>query len=306
MKDLLHAVDRLVLAAALSLPLAAPCAPPLADVHVHYKWSQEDVTTPQQAVDTLIANDIALAVVIGMPADYALRLETLAPRRVVPVWSPYRTPGDWSAWAFDKTVLERAREALQSGRYRGIGELHLIGGFAPHWRSPVIDGLAQLAAEFSVPLLLHTEISRPDYLEGLCRARPDTRILWAHAGGLLTPAQVAGVLRACPNVWVELSARDPWRFVNNPTTDDKGALRPEWRALLESFPDRFMVGSDPVWPVEQLDSWDRDDTGWQEYGRFITFHRRWIEQLPAALADKVRMENARRFFHGQQRGTGNN
>lgn len=296
MKDILHTVDRLLLAVVLALPLPALCAPPLADVHVHYKWSQEDVTTPQQAVDTLIANDIALAVVIGMPADYALRLEELAPRRVVPVWSPYRTPGDWSAWAFDRTVLERAREALESGRYRGIGELHLIGGFAPHWRSPVIGGLAQLAAEFSVPLLLHTEISRPDYMEGLCRARPDTRILWAHAGGLLTPAQVAGVLRACPNVWVELSARDPWRFVNNPTTDDKGALLPEWRALLESFPDRFMVGSDPVWPVEQLDSWDRDDTGWREYGRFIGFHRRWIEQLPGELADNVRLENARRFF----------
>jgi len=306
MKNLLHTVDRLLVAVVLALPLAAPCAPPLADVHVHYKWSQEDVTTPQQAVDTLIANDIALAVVIGMPADYALRLEALAPQRVVPVWSPYRTPGDWSAWAFDKTVLERAREALQSGRYQGIGELHLIGGFAPHWRSPVIDGLAQLAAEFSVPLLLHTEISRPDYLEGLCRARPDTRILWAHAGGLLTPAQVAGVLRACPNVWVELSARDPWRFVNNPTTDDKGALLPEWRALLESFPERFMVGSDPVWPVEQLDSWDRDDTGWHEYGRFIAFHRRWIEQLPAALADNIRLENARRFFHGQQHSSGDN
>jgi hypothetical protein len=296
MKNLLHTVDRLLAAVALALPLTAPCAPPLADVHVHYKWSQEDVTTPQQAVDTLIANDIALAVVIGMPADYALRLEALAPQRIVPVWSPYRRPGDWSAWAFDKTVLERAREALESGRYRGIGELHLIGGFAPHWRSPVIDGLAQLAAEFSVPLLLHTEISRPDYMEGLCRARPDTRILWAHAGGLLTPAQVAGVLRACPSVWVELSARDPWRFVNNPTTDDKGALLPEWRALLESFPERFMVGSDPVWPVEQLDSWDRDDTGWQEYGRFIAFHRRWIEQLPGALADNVRLKNARRFF----------
>jgi hypothetical protein len=280
----------------LAVPRPVWCAPPLADVHVHYKWSQEDVTSPRQAVDTLVDQDIALAVVIGMPAEYALRLQQLAPGVVIPIWSPYRTPADWSRWAFDKTVPARARQALESGRYRGIGELHLIGGFTPDARSAVIGELAQLAAEHAVPLLLHTEFSKPDYLENLCRAWPDTRILWAHAGALLSPSQVAGVLRACPNVLVELSARDPWRFVNNPITDSDGALLPAWRSLLESFPDRFMVGSDPVWPVEQLDSWDQDDTGWREYGRFIAFHRQWIERLPPELAARVRLENALHVF----------
>jgi len=286
----------LLLCALLALPATGRCAPPLADVHVHYKWNQEDVTTAQQAVDTLADHDIALAVVIGTPAEYALRLEKLAPDIIVPVWSPYRTPGDWSRWAFDKTVPERARTALAGGHYRGIGELHLIGGFSPGWRSPVISALAQLAAEYSVPLLVHTEFSTPDYMAGLCSAWPDTRILWAHAGSLLTPAQVAGVLDTCPNVWAELSARDPWRFVNNPIGDDKGALLPAWRELLERFPDRFMVGSDPVWPVENLDSWDQSDTGWQEYGRFVAFHRHWLGLLPSALADKIRLENAQQFF----------
>lgn len=283
-------------AALLALPLRAQCAPLLADVHVHYKWTQEDVTTPQQAIDTLADHDIALAVVIGVPAELGLGLEQLAPETVVLVWSPYRTTGDWAQWAFDKSVPERARKAMESGRYRGIGELHLIGGFVPDRRSPVISALAQLAAEFSVPLLVHTEFSRPDYMAGLCADWPDTRILWAHAGSLLPPSQVAGVLRACPNVWVELSARDPWRFVNNPIADSDDTLLPDWRALLEAFPDRFMVGSDPVWPVDNLDSWDKSDTGWQEYGRFIGFHRRWLAKLPSALADKVRLKNAQRFF----------
>ena len=80
---------------------------PLADVHVHYKWSQEDVTSPQQAVDTLVDNNVALAVVIGMPAAHALELERLDPERIVPIWSPYRTRSDATGWAFDKQVLER-------------------------------------------------------------------------------------------------------------------------------------------------------------------------------------------------------
>jgi hypothetical protein len=270
-------------------------------VHVHYKWSQADVTSPREAVDTLRRNNIALAVVIGMPADYGRRLEALAPQLVVPVWSPYRKPGDWSSWAFDKGVPERARQALQSGDYHAIGELHLIGGFTPHWETPVISSLAELAAEFQVPLLVHTEFSRPDYMLGLCANWPDTRILWAHAGALLPPGQVAEVLRSCDNLWVELSARDPWRFVNNPISDASGALLPGWRTLLEDFPERVMVGSDPVWPVEKLDSWEQADTGWQQYGRFVDFHRGWLSRLPAELARRVRLTNALTFF---RRGAG--
>ena len=287
---------RLLCAALCCVPVLAVCAPPLADVHVHYKWSQEDVTSARQAVDTLFDNDVALAVVIGTPANYALRLKRLAPDRVVAVWSPYRTPGEWSSWAYDKGVLGRARQALESGDYRGIGELHLIGGFTPHWRSPVVSGLAAMAAEFDVPLLLHTELSRPDYLEGLCRAQPETRFLWAHAGAVLTPQQVSAVMTRCPNVWVELSARDPWRFINNPMSGADGALLPQWLALIEAFPERFMIGSDPVWPVENLDSWDQPDTGWQEYRRFIDFHRTWMSRLPAELEQKVRLTNALTFF----------
>jgi predicted TIM-barrel fold metal-dependent hydrolase len=278
-------------------PLIAGAAlPPLADVHTHYKWSQQDVTSPTEAVATLREHGVALAVVIGTPAETALELAALDPARIVPVWSPYRIGGDWSRWAFDKGVPERAREALATGRYHGIGELHLIGGFVPDWRSPVISGLIALGIEHDVPLLLHTEFSRNTYLLELCRAHPRLKVLWAHAGAILPPAAVDEVMAACPNVWTELAARDPWRFVNNPTTGEDGALLPAWRALLERYPDRFMVGSDPVWPVEQLDSWDEPDTGWQEYARFINFHRQWLDRLPSGLAEKIRLRNACTLF----------
>jgi len=271
-------------------------APPLADVHVHYKWSQKEVTAAQQAIRILRDNDIVLAVVIGTPPEYALELARLAPQTIVPIWSPYREPADWSRWPYDRKVLARARTALAGGEYRGIGELHLIGGFTPDWRTPVISGLLGLAQEFRVPLLLHTELSDTAYVTGLCRAHPEVRILWAHAGAILSADQVGEVMATCPNVSAELSARDPWRFVNNPITDSDGSLKPGWRRLVETYPDRFMVGSDPVWPVEQLDSWDQADTGWQEYRRFVDFHRNWLAQLPARLAEKIRLGNARRLF----------
>jgi predicted TIM-barrel fold metal-dependent hydrolase len=90
----------------------------------------------------------------------------------------------------------------------------------------------------------------------VCQQFPDTRILWAHSGALLPPEAVDRVLAQCGNVWGGLGARDPWRFVNNPLTAADGTLLPAWKALLLKYPARFMVGSDPVWPVDQMDRWD--------------------------------------------------
>jgi predicted TIM-barrel fold metal-dependent hydrolase len=271
-------------------------AEPIADVHMHWKWSQKEVTTVEQAVAALRSNDIALAVITGTPPELALELAEAAPEVVVPIVGIYRYTGHWSRWHRDPKVLERTRELLETGRFHGIGEVHLIAGFISNWQAPVIDGLFRLAAEFDVPVLVHTEFSRANYLMELCAAHPDTRMLWAHAGAILPPTEVKRVIDSCPNVWVELSARDPWRFVAKPISDDSGHLLPDWRELVLAYPDRFMVGSDPVWPVEQLDGWDQPDTGWQELDRFLGFHRTWIDDLPPEAAERIRLTNARALF----------
>ena len=216
---------------------------------------------------------------------------------MVAIFSPYRDGGDWHRWAYDPDVVTRARAALASGDYHGIGELHLIGGFAPRLdKAAVLQELMTLAAEYDVPIMLHTEFSRPDFMLALCKRYPDTRIVWAHSGAILPPEDVARVFDACDNVWGGLGARDPWRFVNNPITDENGTLLPAWRSLLLHYPDRFMVGSDPVWPVEQLDRWDVADSGWRELGRFLDFHRAWLRQLPEAVARKIGCDNAVALF----------
>jgi predicted TIM-barrel fold metal-dependent hydrolase len=271
--------------------------PPVADMHLHYKWTQQEVTSPAAAIAMLDQENIVMGVVIGTPAELSLELWSLAPDRIVPIFSPYREGGDWHRWAHDETTVTRARAALLSGRYRGIGELHVIGGFAPSLeKAVVLQQLLQLAAEFDVPVMLHTEFSRPDFMLQLCREFPGTRILWAHSGAVLEPDEVAAVLERCSNVWGGLGARDPWRFVNNPLTTEDGTLLPEWKALLLKYPERFMLGSDPVWPVEQLDRWDEADSGWQQLGRFWTFHRGWLAQLPNEVARQISCGNAVALF----------
>ncbi len=50
---------------------------PIFDVHTHYKWDQEEVTTPEQAIEMLDKAGVTRVVVIGTPADNALKLKSL-------------------------------------------------------------------------------------------------------------------------------------------------------------------------------------------------------------------------------------
>jgi predicted TIM-barrel fold metal-dependent hydrolase len=264
---------------------------------MHYKWSQAEVTSPEEALAVLEENDIELAVIIGTPPELVQKLRKLDPDRILAWYGAYETRADWYRWYLQPALLERAEAALKSGDYVGIGELHLIGGFAPKWDTPVIDGLLALSAKYDAPLLVHVEFGRADYLIGLCQRNPEARLLLAHAGAPMRPKEVRRALEACPSLWWELSARDPWRYSASLIFDDeKERLKPEWQALVVDFSDRLMLGSDPVWPVEQLDSWDRADTGWEEVDRFWGAHERWLKQLPDDMAESIRHGNARKFF----------
>ena len=270
---------------------------PIADAHLHYKWNQAEVTSPQEAAAALRANNVQLAVVTGTPPSRALELYAEAPEIVVPIFGAYRKGGDWFGWQGRESLVAEARDALENGPYRGIGELHLIGGFAMRWnRSDVLRGLLALTAEHDVPMLIHTEFSRAEPTLSICKANPENRIVLAHAGAALPPAEVRRVLEACSNVWMDLSARDPWRFLRFPISGEAGRLLPEWEALVVAYPDRFIVGSDAVWPVDRLDAWDRADTGWEHIGAFLDFHRRWTSFLPEEVRRKVLLDNAVALF----------
>lgn len=267
------------------------------DMHTHYKWSQRENTSPEQAIRALDSANISHAVVIGKPAKLALEIKALAPDRIIAFFSPYRDSLDWFRWQYDEKVLEKATQAIESGQYQGIGELHIIGGFsAKKSKSNVLNGLLALATKHDIPIMLHTEFSRPNYMLGICKKSPKTKIIWAHAGAILKPKDVDSIMQQCTNVWAGMAARDPWRFVDHQHTDADGKLLPEWKELFLKYPDRFMVGSDTVWPVDRLDSWDEPDTGWQELGRFWDFHRSWLKQLPDDVAKRISHENALKLF----------
>ena len=270
---------------------------PFFDVHIHYKWDQAELTSAEEALAILDKAGVKKAVVIGRPADLALQLYKLAPERVIPIFGPYRSGSEKLSWQYRTELIEEVRQGLESGLYRGIGELHLIGGMALSIKdNHVFNALLKLAHSYDVPLMVHTEYSSIQPTLDICQRYSENRFLLAHAGAVLSPGQVQKILTLCPNVMMDLAARDPWRYVNNPITDSQGRLLPQWSELITRNADRFMVGSDPVWPVDRGISWDEPDSGWQHLDRFINFHRQWLSFLPPDVSRKIIWTNAENWF----------
>jgi predicted TIM-barrel fold metal-dependent hydrolase len=280
----------------LSTALAAADKLPFADIHLHYKWNQAEVTSKAEAITAMQRNNVVLAVVNSTPPELAAELAEAAGDWVIPLYQPYLGSGGHHNWYRDKRVPAATRQALASGRYHGIGEIHLTAGIGPRLDNHNLNTLLALAVEFDVPVLIHTEAANEKYLLSICQAHPNTRFLWAHAGGLLGPEAVQRLISQCDNVSVEFSARDKWKYVNSPIVDEQGHLLPGWRSLVQLYPDRFMTGSDPIWPVEFRNNWDTPDTGWDMMDELIDFHRRWLDDLPVVLAEKIRLRNAQAFF----------
>jgi hypothetical protein len=267
---------------------------PIADVHLHFNWDQQEIIRADEAVAKLRVQGVVLAVVSSTPSHLALKLHDAGGDWIIPFFSPYITADSRNSWFRDPEVLNHARSGLASGRYRGIGEVHLWSGISPRPDNPVFTGLLDLAVDHDVPVSIHTESGDFRFFARICTDRPRVRFLWAHAGGRLGADAVAAVIKACPNVWIELSARDPWRY--DSLVDSEGRLPREWIELITGNPRRFMIGSDPVWNVRRGQRWDEADDGWSYLDRLLGFHRAWLEQLPPAVERQVRLTNARRLL----------
>lgn len=267
---------------------------PFADIHLHFNWDQEEIIDAASVIKRLQKENIVLGVVSSVPTDFALKLREAGGDWIIPLFSPYITPPHRQSWFLDEEVVKLAERGLASEKYLGIGELHLWSGLPPRTSNKVLLALFELAKKYDVPFLLHTETSDEKYMTAICQQHPEVRILWAHAGGILKPGQVEKVMNDCPNLWVELSARDPWRY--STLTNEQGIFPDEWRRLVVKFPDRFMTGSDPVWSVTKTQRWDEPDEGWDHLPKLIAFHRQWLSTLPAGVEEKVRLTNAMAFF----------
>ena len=196
-------------------------------------------------------------------ARAVLALPTEQQRRLRPLISGFN-PVDRNAVAHIERMLE-----WYPGLWRGIGEVltrhdtlsHLLEGEVPRANHPALVPVYRLAAERNLPVLLHSNIASVrrsktmTYLHELTEtldAHPDTRFIWAHAGVSANMERrwhiddlhqrVEVLLQQYDNLSILLS----WTLASHYLRQPDGRIDPDWLALIERYPQRFILGSDLV------------------------------------------------------------
>lgn len=197
----------------------------------------------------------------------------------------------------DKNAAKHLRKVLEDykGKFYGIGELisrndeltAFTYGEPARADHPAFKEIYDLAAEYKIPVILHHNLTAfsyadPIYLGEMKNALAHNRnanIIWAHAGASEhtyienLPAIAEQMLRENNNLYYDLSAVVFDKYINK---DDTSLAT--WTALIEKYPDRFILGS--------------DQTGkWQDYNKQITKYYPLLEKLQDTTVQKVCTDN---------------
>lgn len=266
----------------------------ISGIPVAKKWHEDEPKRPRYYAGDdadaywFSATDIhVVAAVQKLPAEQQKRFH--------PFLSGFN-PVDKNAVSHIERMLD-----LHPGFWQGIGEVFtrhddltaLTSGDTPRANNEAMTRIYHLAAERDLPVLVHSNITskrerNPLYLaeiEEPLRNHPHTRFIWAHAGtsmeihrhqtqmDFILPT-LERMLKAYPNLYIDLS----WSVLEPYLLDEQGKPRKAWLALVERFPDRFMLGSDVVGKFGSV--------GEQMHG-FEPF----LDALPEAVARKVARDN---------------
>lgn len=228
-------------------------------------------------------------------ADAYKRLPAEQRQRFHPFLSGFN-PNDKNADAHIRRMLE-----LDPGLWQGIGEIFtrhddltaLIHGSAPRADNEALARVFHLAAEYDLPVMLHSNITskrerNPLYLQEIetpLRNHPHVRFIWAHAGtsaeihrhqeklDFLLPT-IERMLGDYPNLYIDLS----WTMLRPYLLDENGKPDADWVHLVSSYPDRFMIGSDVVGRFGSL-------------GEYMHGFDPFLDALPEDVAHKVARDN---------------
>jgi predicted TIM-barrel fold metal-dependent hydrolase len=227
-------------------------------------------------------------------ADAILERPAAQQARLHPFISGFN-PTDMNAVNHIRLMLD-----MHPGLWKGIGEIltrhddltALTKGETARANHPALMKVYQLAAEENLPVILHSNITSkreraPIYLEELVEAlaqNPETTFIWAHAG---TSAEihryqerveglqgiVSNLLAEHDNLYIDLS----WTVLE-PYLIADGKPDEAWLALVNAYPERFMIGSDLVGRFDNLAS------NIQSFDAFL-------DALPEDVADRVARTN---------------
>lgn len=247
---------------------------PLFDAHVHYKEPAWGPYPPKTIIELMDKSGVAMGLVSSTPDEGTIMLWQYAPERIVPELRPYHGNVGSSNWTKAPDMVSYLEKRLNDYPHQGIGEFHLHRVDSAD--RALLEKVAAMAIKRDIVIHVHSDAEPIDFLFSI---EPKLKIIWAHAG-MNEPADVvAKMMGKYKNLWADTSYRE-----SDILTAD-GTIDANWRKVLETYPDRFMVGSD-TWVNSQ----------WADYEGIIATNRRWLAQFSREHAEQFAYKNAELLF----------
>jgi hypothetical protein len=250
---------------------------PIIDIEATYVAGRSNVAYLRECMDALDVAQIVFAAANASNSQPALEVYQAYPEYFVPA----SNSGEFARWWNDPMAfLSGVRADLATGGYFLMGEHEFR-----HYPSPEqvaagqsfrditipLDGpaghaLFQLAEETGMAFQIHYEVEDAllPVLESMLARYPRAQVIWCHAGmvryaqraGRYSPGYVRHLIERFSGLHFDLAVPEPSHVYKpsgerDATLFQDGRLAPQWRALLESHPDRFLAASDYRPPVEQ-------------------------------------------------------
>lgn len=197
----------------------------------------------------------------------------------------------------DRNALDHVKRMIDwyPDFWQGIGEVMtrhddltaLTYGDPARADNLALAAVFDFAGAHDLPVFLHSNVGsvwkhEPIYMpevEAAVKAHPRTRFVWCHAGisrRIEIPTltrELGRMLRAYPNLHADVS----W-VVYETNLLKGGRPDPRWLALIEAFPDRFMIGTDKV-------------GHFADYPQEVLKYYPFLDALQPATAHKLVREN---------------
>ena len=259
---------------------------PMIDAHEHFgsHWSSIDDLILQ--IDEAGIEKVVLFGGSGVLDAYSRYSDRIIPFIQFDFWYPGYTAENQETVTLVATELERG--------FMGVGEVLM------RWRAqyrnipadnPVMLEIVDVAAQKGVPLNVRQNSQYLDEFKRLLNHNENAIIIWAHSGNA-QPSIIREMLENHRNLYADLSTLMPtfrneygsyWIILTKPD----GSIDPEWKALFDDYPNRFMVGGDKQdWASS---SFLKDET---------EYFRRVLGQLDRGIAENIAYKNILRLLSG--------
>jgi hypothetical protein len=278
---------------------------PIADIHMH-TYSRNGPSTAE-VVERMTANNIRWGGGVG---DLRIDIADALRGRHIPAAGQREFAESFfrqgasslveTENVYFRDLFREAHDMFAKGTIKGFGELHTNNehsGPQPFRRklktdNPVIRKFYAIANEFGGFVQLHTQ-HNAEFTEDILRLSedfPNTTTILSHCLPHGQPEDLANLFKQRKNIMCEMSAtgelHNRLARVNRPgRAYSANGLRPKWKALIEEFPDRIMLGSDTC-------------CGWDaHYSEAITEIRtNLLPYLRFDVIEQVAYKNALRVF----------